>query len=180
MTVPIATVPDITIRTAVLDDDATLARFAESSFRDTFERFNRAEDMAQYVASVFRPELQRAELDDSRGVVLIAETRTGIVGYAQLLRGEAPPGVEAAAIELQRFYVAREHHGSGLAVRLMKDAFAVAADRGASAIWLGVWEHNARAIAFYAKYGFVDIGTKTFMLGSDLQTDRVMWRPTGS
>lgn len=179
MTAPIAPVTEITIRTAVPDDASMLARFAELSFRHTFERFNRSEDMAQYVAGAFHPDLQRAELADEHGVVLIAETRTGIVGYAQLLRGEVPRGVEAAAIELQRFYLASELHGTGLAARLMNDAFAMVAERGASAVWLGVWERNARAIAFYAKYGFVDVGAKTFVLGGDLQTDRIMWRPIG-
>ena len=43
-------------------------------------------------------------------------------------------------------------------------------------MWLGVWERNARAIAFYAKWGFIDIGDHVFMLGSDRQTDRIMWR----
>jgi ribosomal protein S18 acetylase RimI-like enzyme len=43
-------------------------------------------------------------------------------------------------------------------------------------MWLGVWERNPRAIRFYQKHGFVDIGAKEFRLGTDLQTDRVMSR----
>jgi ribosomal protein S18 acetylase RimI-like enzyme len=45
---------------------------------------------------------------------------------------------------------------------------------GARTIWLGVWERNARAIAFYHKQGFVQAGTQRFLLGDDLQTDWVM------
>jgi ribosomal protein S18 acetylase RimI-like enzyme len=48
--------------------------------------------------------------------------------------------------------------------------------RGAARLWLGVWERNARAIRFYQKHGFADIGTQVFRLGTDLQTDRVMSR----
>jgi ribosomal protein S18 acetylase RimI-like enzyme len=44
-------------------------------------------------------------------------------------------------------------------------------------IWLGVWEHNPRAIAFYAKVGFSDVGAADFFVGSDRQTDRVMMLP---
>jgi ribosomal protein S18 acetylase RimI-like enzyme len=49
-----------------------------------------------------------------------------------------------------------------------------ARDLGGRRLWLGVWERNPRAIAFYRKSGFSDAGTTTFQLGSDLQTDRVM------
>ena len=36
-------------------------------------------------------------------------------------------------------------------------------------IWLGVWEKNLRAIRLYEKWGFKKVGTKEFILGSDLQ-----------
>ena len=48
---------------------------------------------------------------------------------------------------------------------------------GARHLWLGVWEHNPRAIRFYAKCGFVDVGSHDFVLGADRQTDRVMLAP---
>jgi hypothetical protein len=43
-----------------------------------------------------------------------------------------------------------------------------------------VWERNARAIAFYVKCGFRDVGSQPFLVGSDLQTDRVMARVISS
>ena len=56
----------------------------------------------------------------------------------------------------------------------MKGVLDTASSLGATRVWLGVWEKNARAIAFYAKCGFRDVGSQPFLLGSDLQTDRVM------
>ena len=56
----------------------------------------------------------------------------------------------------------------------MDAAVEAAAARGARTLWLGVWERNARAIAFYAKCGFADVGAQPFTLGADVQTDRVM------
>lgn len=49
-----------------------------------------------------------------------------------------------------------------------------AATRGARSLWLGVWEHNPRAVAFYGKYGFRRVGQHTFVLGGDAQTDWLM------
>jgi ribosomal protein S18 acetylase RimI-like enzyme len=45
---------------------------------------------------------------------------------------------------------------------------------GASVLWLGVWERNPRAIRFYEKCGFRDVGSQIFVLGADRQRDRVM------
>jgi GNAT superfamily N-acetyltransferase len=42
--------------------------------------------------------------------------------------------------------------------------------------WLGVWERNPRANAFYRKVGFTDVGSHVFMVGTDPQTDRIMVR----
>jgi ribosomal protein S18 acetylase RimI-like enzyme len=49
--------------------------------------------------------------------------------------------------------------------------------RGSGVAWLGVWEHNPRAITFYGKLGFVACGEQVFPLGNDPQRDIVMARP---
>jgi ribosomal protein S18 acetylase RimI-like enzyme len=77
-------------------------------------------------------------------------------------------------LELSRFYVDRPWHGRGVAQALMTATVREAARRGGETLWLGVWERNPRGIAFYRKCGFADVGTQTFVLGSDPQNDRVM------
>ena len=167
----------INIRTAVEDDAATLAALAERTFRDTFARDNSAADMDAYVALQFSEDRQRRELHDPKCFTLLVESATDLIGYAQLrASGDAPSGAAGASIELQRFYVEAVHHGTGIAHSLMRECLAAAAKRGFTWIWLGVWERNQRAIAFYHKLGFTDSGSQPFALGSDLQTDRIMSR----
>jgi ribosomal protein S18 acetylase RimI-like enzyme len=90
----------------------------------------------------------------------------------------APPAVTGPApLELVRFYVDRPWHGSGVARAMMSACDDEARRRGARTLWLGVWEHNPRAIRFYEKCGFVDVGSHKFVLGDDEQTDRLMARP---
>ena len=79
-----------------------------------------------------------------------------------------------APIELWRFYVDRAWHGRGVAAALMARVKTAARERGAKTLWLGVWERNDRARAFYAKCGFADAGEHIFLFGTDPQTDRVM------
>ena len=67
--------------------------------------------------------------------------------------------------------------GQGVAQTLMAAAVETARSGGARTLWLGVWERNERAIAFYRKSGFEDAGTQTFVLGTDHQRDFVLARP---
>lgn len=169
--------PPVAVRAATADDAAALAAFAQACFHDAFAADNRAEDMAAYLAATFSPERQAAEIADPATQVLLAHVDGALAGYALVAAGAAPRAVTGAApIELRRFYVARPWHGRGVADALMDAVLAAARARGAATLWLGVWERNPRAIAYYRKRGFADVGSHAFMLGNDRQTDRLMAR----
>jgi ribosomal protein S18 acetylase RimI-like enzyme len=165
------------IRTARLEDVEALAALAEETFRDAFAKDNDPADMDAYCASAFSVDAQRSLLGDPAIATLLVEDDAGaLVGYAQLRDGTAPEITGSAPIELWRFYVVRTHHGSGIARALMDAVVAAAVGRNRDTLWLGVWERNHRARAFYAKHGFVDVGAHAFELGNDVQTDRLLAR----
>jgi ribosomal protein S18 acetylase RimI-like enzyme len=167
----------IVIRRAAVADAAWLAALAERTFRETYSAHNTPENMARYVTEHFGPELQATELADSRYLTLVAEVSGQPAAYTQLGRGSAPECVTGPApMEIIRFYVERSWHGQGLAQALMAAAAEHAAAGGARTLWLGVWERNPRAIAFYRKCGFAEVGTHTFVLGTDHQRDLVLAR----
>ena len=171
------------IRRGVAGDAAMLAALGARTFNDTFAADNTAEDMAAYLAHAYGLEQQRAELALPDAWFLIAEVDGVPAAYAYLRQAPLPahvtnpaPGQPGLAVEVARFYVDAPWHGQGIAQALMQAVIAQSAQRGARTLWLGVWERNARAIRFYSRYGFRDIGCQPFMLGSDLQRDRVMSR----
>jgi diamine N-acetyltransferase len=166
------------IRPGTVADAATLAAFAARTFAETFAADNDAADMQAHLARAYGVAQQTAELTDPAMVTLLAEEAHRLAGYAQLHRGTLPACVVVSEpIELLRFYVDRAAHGTGLAQALMAAVQDAAHAAGARHLWLGVWEHNPRAIRFYAKCGFVDVGSQAFVLGADRQTDRVMVAP---
>ena len=168
----------LAIRRGLPADAAALAAFAARSFADTFGAANDPAHLQAFLDATYGVEQQSRELADVDTATLLATLDGELVAYAQVHRGEAPACVGAAdAVELQRFYVDRAAHGSGVAQRLMQAVCATARGFGAHGLWLGVWERNPRAIAFYAKCGYVDVGSKTFDVGGDRQTDRVMLLP---
>jgi len=159
-------------------DAARLAAFATKAFVHTYADHNTPEDMQDYLAASYGVGHQARELSDPGMITVLAEANGEIVGYSQVRRKETPACVtQEAPAEIYRFYVDAAAHGKGVAKPLMEQSLAAARDLGAKHIWLGVWEKNARAIAFYRKSGFHEIGSQFFQLGSDRQRDLVVARP---
>ena len=166
------------IRIAVEADAAALAAFAARTFEETFGPHNRAEDMRAHLSKAFGIAQQTQELLNPDMVTLLGFHGTTLVAFAQVKRQGPPPGVDIdAPVELNRFYVDRTAHGKGVAQQLMCAVYSAARDFGGQTLWLGVWERNPRAIAFYQKAGFVDCGSHDFLVGQDRQTDRVLVAP---
>ncbi len=163
------------IRLAKAEDAALLAEFAERMFIATFGQDNVQADMDTYCATAFGAEIQERELRDSARVCLMLERDGMLAAFTWLHIGATHPCIVGDhPVEIQRFYVDQPWHGHGVAPQLMAAALAEAFARGGQMVWLGVWDRNVRAIRFYEKQGFIDVGSHVFMLGQDAQTDRIL------
>lgn len=163
------------IRRGEVRDAAALAAFAARTFTETFAADNRPDDMRAHLAATYGVQQQGTELSDPEVITILAESGGELVAYAQVRRKQAPPSVNhAAPVELHRFYLDHKVHGTGLAATLVEEARSAAIELGGRHLWLGVWERNPRAIAFYRRSGFIDVGSTIYMVGPDRQTDRVM------
>ena len=168
----------IVIRAGAATDATALAELAARTFRETFAADNRPEDLALHTAQAYGTSQQQRELIDPDIVTLLVEVDGQLAGYAQLRSGVRPACVTGEEpVELWRFYIAQPWHGRGLAQALMRTVESEAYLRGGRTLWLGVWERNERAKAFYHKNGFTDVGSHVFMVGTDAQTDRILVRP---
>lgn len=163
------------LRRAVPRDAPSLAVLAERTFRDAFGARNSPENLDLHCARAFGPGAQQREIEDRGLVTTVAEADGRMVGFTQLRIPSTHASITARRpAELSRIYVLEDWHGRGVAQDLMEDALATAAREGCDCLWLGVWEHNPRAQAFYRKLGFEVVGTHAFMLGDDRQRDLVM------
>ena len=168
--------PDV--RRARRDDATQLSVIAETTFRDSFSGVNSPEDMDLHCRTSYSEAIQAKEIADPLRVTLLCEDGGRLVGLAQLRWGRAPSCVVAdAAGEIQRLYVISEFHGKGIAHDLMNACMDEMTGHRSDVVWLGVWERNPKAIAFYKKFGFREVGAHVFPLGSDPQRDVVMARP---
>lgn len=169
--------PTPLIRRADVTDADLLAELGARTFSDAFAADNNPEDMAAYLAASFSPAKLAEEILDTRSIHFVAEIDDEAAGYAQLYAGATPDCVTGAMpIELLRLYVVARWHGRGVSAALMRACIDEARRAGRQTLWLGVWEHNGRAQAFYRKWSFREVGEQIFQLGSDRQTDVVMAR----
>lgn len=169
--------PNITVRRANTDDAKMLADLGARTFHETFAADNSPEDMATYLAAAFNLEQQTAELVEDDSTFLIAEVDGLAAGYAKLHAGQPPDGISGTKpIELVRLYVEKKWLGRGVGEVLMRTCLDEALRAGFDTIWLGVWERNSRAQAFYRKWDFRAVGEHVFQLGADPQTDILMER----
>ena len=163
------------IRRAVPGDAERLAALARHTFEVAFGDQNTRENMTLYMEQAFSTPQILTELKDPASTFIWAE-QTGIpAGYAKLRRGTIRGCVTGPLpVELERIYAQPELIGEGVGKRLLHMAIKIAQSEGFQTLWLGVWEFNERAIEFYHRQGFVDVGEHDFMLGNNRQTDLIM------
>jgi diamine N-acetyltransferase len=163
------------IRRATLADAPLIASLGADTFVTSFGAQNTPENVAKHVAHAYGVDIQQRELADPAVTYLIAEHNGRTAGYAQVREGDAPECITGAnPVEVRRFYLMPDFHGTGIAQALMDACAHEARRRGGRTLWLGVWSENPRVIRFYTKWGYEDVGGQTFMLGDDPQQDRVL------
>jgi len=163
------------IRYGNISDASMLFELGAKTFIDTFARDNTPENISLYMEGSFSREIQLNELSQPNIMFLIAELENQPVGYAKLRMNSHEESVKGTkVIEIERIYAAQEYIGRGGGKELMRACINEARRRGLDSVWLGVWEKNQRAIDFYTKWGFKEVGTHLFMLGNEPQRDFIM------
>ncbi|WP_434614988.1 GNAT family N-acetyltransferase [Arthrobacter sp. A5] len=170
----------VTIRAAQIPDVPALASLAALTFPLACPPDAGETDIAAFIGTNLAAENFDGFIVDPRAAVLVAEEHGALLAYS-LLVAEPPSDSKVAAavtalpaIELSKFYVHPEHHGGGTARRLMNDSVNRARKFGGASVWLGVNSENTRALRFYAKCGFHEVGTKSFRLGARVEHDFVL------
>jgi ribosomal protein S18 acetylase RimI-like enzyme len=172
----------VALRVATMDDAPALAALGGETFRDTYIDNHPPHLVEQYVAEHFSLAQTRALLADATQTVVVLEGPDGALrGYYVWRASALPPGAEVTARqphEVVRIYLRRTLQGAGLGAALMRDAMERTRAAGGDLLWLAVWQHNAQAIAFYQRLGFVHAGDTLFDFGGQVEDDFVMaWRP---
>ncbi|MBX9402152.1 GNAT family N-acetyltransferase [Lysobacter sp. BMK333-48F3] len=167
----------VRIRRAGADDAAALALAGAATFLETFAGILDGPDIVAHCRNQHAVELYDGWLADPQCVAWLAETVHGAapVGYALIAPPKLPlADLRADDLELKRIYLLSRFHGGGVGRELMRHAVEQARERGAGRLLLGVYAGNARALAFYARNGFGQVGERRFQVGANVYQDAIL------
>ena len=138
------------------------------TYYETLAALNTPENMEEYLRRAFAREKLSRELSDKNSMFFLLRSDDKPAGYPKV--NEAPSQTDVndpASLEIERIYVSGEFQGEGLGRYLMEHAIRMAAARKKKYV-------NEKAIRFYKRNGFCRIGTHSFVMGEDEQTDYIM------
>ena len=162
------------------EDLADLQAIGIETFTDTFAAHNTPEDMQAYLDKAYDTEKLKEELSAEGSTFYFLYDDEERVGYMKFNVDVALTEDRGAdSLEVERIYIRPAFKRKGLGRFLIDKAIEIARTQGKQLIWLGVWEHNVNAIAFYEKMGFVHTGAHSFFMGDDEQTDFIMTKKLG-
>lgn len=166
---------NVEIIRASLEDVYLLQSISRQTFEEAFSADNSEEDMELYLRESLSVEQLTMELLNVRSAFYFARIENETAAYLKVnYQTDSIEQNKNKSLEIERVYVLQKFQGMKIGQLLFNKAISLAKEFGANFIWLGVWERNFKAIAFYEKNGMQAFNKKKFMLGNDEQTDIMM------
>jgi diamine N-acetyltransferase len=165
----------IKIKKCTLEDSRKLQEISYETFNDTFKDQNSPENMNGYLERAFNLKQIEKELSNIFSQFFFVYFNNEVAGYLKVNTNDAQSEeMGDQSIEIERIYIKKEFQKHGLGKNLLEMAIGIATEHNKQKIWLGVWEKNENAIAFYKKMGFVQTGAHSFYMGDEEQMDFIM------
>ena len=165
----------IHIKKCTLEDVHVLQEVGYETFNETFKHQNSPENMKVYLERAFSLEQLEKELGNRSSQFFLLYVAHEVAGYLKLNMDDAQSEeLGTDSLEIERIYIKSAFQKQGLGKYLLNQAVEIAGEHKKSKLWLGVWEKNENAIAFYERLGFVHTGTHSFHMGDEEQIDLIM------
>ncbi|MGG1679445.1 GNAT family N-acetyltransferase [Neobacillus sp. NRS-1170] len=165
----------MTIKQCTLEDSRNLQEISFETFNETFKDQNSPENMKAYLERAFNLKQLEKELSNISSQFFFVYFNNEVAGYLKVNTNDAQTEeMDEESLEIERIYIKNKFQKHGLGKYLLNKAMEIAMESNKKKIWLGVWEKNENAIAFYMKMGFVQTGAHSFYMGDEEQTDFIM------
>lgn len=153
-----------------------LREISIETFTDTFIHQNSPENINAYLERAFNLNQLEKELSNISSQFFLVYFNKEAAGYLKVNTHDAQSEEMGGddTFEIERIYIKNKFQKHGLGKYLLKKAMENALELNKKKIWLGVWEKNENAIAFYIKMGFVQTGVHSFYMGDEEQIDFIM------
>ena len=165
----------INIKKCNIKDLPKLLEISYETFNETFKNQNSPENIKAYLERAFNLKQLEKELSNISSQFFFVYLNNEVAGYLKININDAQSEeISDESLEIERIYIKRKFQKHGLGMYLLNKAIEIAMEFNKKKIWLGVWEKNENAIAFYEKMGFVQTGSHSFYMGNEEQVDFIM------
>ncbi|MEK4031247.1 GNAT family N-acetyltransferase [Pseudobacillus sp. FSL P4-0506] len=165
----------IKIKKCNLEDSRKLQEISYETFDETFKHQNSPENMNAYLERAFKLEQLEKELSNISSQFFFVYFNDEIAGYLKVNTNDAQSEeMGDESLEIERIYIKKKFQKQGIGKYLLNKAIEIAMEHNKKKIWLGVWEKNENAIAFYKQMGFIQTGSHSFYMGDEEQIDFIM------
>jgi ribosomal protein S18 acetylase RimI-like enzyme len=158
-----------------LEDLLKLQEISCETFNETFKHQNSPENLRAYLERAYNLNQLKNELSNIYTEFFFIYFNNDVAGYLKVnTNGAQSEKMGDESLEIERIYIRSKFQKHGLGKYLINKAMEVAVKENKKKIWLGVWEKNENAIAFYKKMGFAQTGAHSFNMGDEEQIDFIM------
>lgn len=165
----------LNLKRCTIEDLRTLQEISYDTFNETFKHQNSPQNMSSYLEKAFNLKQLKKELSNTSSQFFFVFFNNEVAGYLKINTNDAQSeDMGNDSLEIERIYIKNQFHKLGLGKYMLNKAIEIAMERNKKKIWLGVWEKNINAIAFYNKMGFVQSGAHSFYMGDEKQMDLIM------
>lgn len=133
-----------------------LQQISSETFRETFANRNKPEHINQFLKKAFNIEQLDKEHSDRYSQVYFVYHQNDVAGYLKINFDDAQSEeMNEGSFEIERIYFRSKFQKRDFGKYLFDKALEIARNKHKYKIWLGVWEKNENATAFYKNLGFV-------------------------
>jgi ribosomal protein S18 acetylase RimI-like enzyme len=170
---------EMNIILATPDHAPAISFTGRTAFRDAFENlFNNKNELEEYLHYTYSVEKIACSIKKENNQYFLALVNGLPAGFAKVKKHSLNEQLDSLfQAELQKLYVLKQFHGTGVGECLMNEAIKLVESIEPDCLWLDTYINNARAIRFYERHGFSKSGKHQFTIGSQTFDYILMSKP---
>ena len=166
---------DLDFISVQLSNVAQLQKISIQTFTEAFAKDNTEENLKHYLDSAFSITELQHQIQNPNSFFYFLRVEEEVIGYFKVNIGESQTELKTAnSMELERIYILKQYQSQGFGKTVLEKVVDLAKTLDKQWIWLGVWEHNLKAIQFYQRFGFHKFDEHIYPIGVDPQIDWMM------
>lgn len=157
----------ITIRNATSNDAEVLSLLGRITYNESHGNYiDNKTDLLNYNNTFFSVIRQQEELKKSNNLFYLIYSDKSPIGYIKLVKNATNPNIHSTNIcKLERLYILNDFVAQKIGSIAMDYILKKVTELNFEELWLAVYIKNIKAIAFYERNGFKNIGDIIFKVG---------------